>query len=234
MFTKKILRFLLAFWLLPLALGCQPDKKDKESPKPEKWEFSTKRHYIRYVASKRELQTEVSFETERKDARLPSKYWLGEQVMQVKSLPNSAPQFRLLQEPVNFSPPYILRHLDTDGQKQLFDTLDLPQLANLRIGSQNLSLSKGGALAWEGGIALGAADELRILITDSDGKTTSIIHIGDTPKGMLPLPLEQIAALPKGAATVSISLSRADIKPQTKTARRIEYYFEDISTSIVP
>jgi hypothetical protein len=211
------------------AAGCQSEAT-KTTATGKRYDINVIRYYVRYIAAKKEIQADVNFQLGKSDAALPAKFFFGDQAMELKKLSNLGTMFRYVQSPANFSPPFVFRYSEADGST-VRDSLSLPFLQDLRIGSKNLSLSKGGIIAWAGE-ALTTNDILRIIITDASGGTTTINHVGTTPIGNLPLPLEQIATLPKGEATFSISLTRSNASQHI--SRKIEYYFEDFKADIVP
>jgi hypothetical protein len=211
------------------AAGCQSEAP-KTPPPAKRYDIDVIRYYVRYISAKKEIQADVNFQLPKADSKIPPKFFFADQQMEAKKLPNVGTMFRYVQSPANFVAPFVFRYTEADGS-EVRDTLNIPLLQDLRIGSKNLSLSKGGVVAWSGE-ALTSNDLLRIIITDASGSTTTINHVGATPVGNLPLPLEQIATLPKGEATFSISLTRSTAAQHI--SRKIEYYFEDFKADIVP
>jgi hypothetical protein len=209
--------------------GCQSGTAKTESKAAKRYPIGVTRYYVRYIAEKKELQAEVNFQLRDKDGGLPSKYFFADAQMQIKKLPEVGTTFRYIAAPATFASPFVFRYTELDGQEQR-DSVALPLLLDVRFGSKNLSLSKGGILVWTGP-ALEATDLLRIILTDAKGETTTINHVGITPQGQLPLPLEQIATLPLGKAICAVSLTRATASEHI--IRRVEYYFEDFEVEIV-
>jgi hypothetical protein len=225
MYRNLILVFFALF--SAVLAGCQSAASKTETV-AKRYPIAVTRYYVRYIAAKKELQAEVNFQMQEKDGALPSKYFFADAQMQVKKLPEFGTTFRHIAAPATFASPFVFRYFEQSGEEQR-DSITLPFLLDLHFGSKGLSLTKGGLLVWTGP-ALEATDLLRIILTDAKGGTTTINHVGKTPEGQLPLPLEQIATLPLGKATCAISLTRANASEHI--IRRAEYYFEDFEIEI--
>ena len=227
------LSILSVFMLVSIFSGACQSKGKNAAKASVQYPIEHIQCYVRFVESKKEIQSEVSFTM--KDSTLgvaayPKKFFFNEQAMAVKNLPKLGLIFRHVHEPTVYNPPYYFHYTELDSSI-IKDSINMPKLNNLMVKGNQMSLSKGATLAWDNQLTLMTNDVLRILIIDSKGENYTINHAGATLAGELGISFEQLPNLAKGKATLIISQARSVLGE--KISKKIEFYYKEIETEIV-
>lgn len=228
---KFIAFYLLALLALLLTACNNPSNPAKEMA-PERYGFKKVNAYVRYVASQRELKADMTFRTDSTKA-IDGLVVLNDELMQFKHRPKVGLQYVIHKRVLKFDRTQTFAYVEKDGsQQELSGTL--PDFDSLKILSRSISHEKGGLLGWQGP-AFDDKDGLVLLLTDANGQTFSINHIGVTKGTTYQIQPSYAQRMAIGPAKIEATRKRTIINQENGNTQllTIEHYLLPLSFEVI-
>ncbi|MGH1338052.1 MAG: hypothetical protein ACRBFS_18165 [Aureispira sp.] len=227
---KSIVFHLLALLAFLLSACNNPSNPAKDTA-PERYGFKKVNAYVRYVASQRELQADMTFRTDSTKA-IEGLVVINDELMQFKRRPKVGLQYVLNKRVLKFERTQTFAYVEKDGsQQELSGTL--PEFDSLRVLSENISHEKGGLLGWNGP-AFDDKDGMVLLLTDANGQTFSMNHVGVTQGNTYQIQPSYAQRMAIGPAKIEATRKRTTINQTDNNTQllTIEYYLLPLSFEV--
>lgn len=217
--------------MLYLWTACNnPSNPAKEQP-AERYGFTKVNAYVRYVALQRELQADLTFRTDSTKA-IDGLVVLNDELMQFKKRPKVGLQYILNKKVLDFDRKQTFAYVEKDGSQQEL-SITLPEFDSLKVLSGSISHQKGGLLGWEGP-TFDDKDGMVLILTDANGQTFSINHVGVTKGNTYQIQPSYAKKMALGTAKLEVTRKRTSIQQKEGNTQllTIEYYLLPISFEV--
>lgn len=227
----KVIVISLLFVIVGLFAACNNPTNPAKEPAPERYGFQKVNGYVRYVQSLRELQADMTFRTDSTKA-IEGLVVLNDELMRFKRRPKVGLQYVLNKRGKDFERKQTFAYVEKDGSQQEL-SITLPIFDSLQMLSGTLSQKSGGLLGWNGP-AFDNKDGLVLLLTDANGQTFSINHVGVTKGSSYQIPPSYAQRLAVGTAQLEATRKRTNIiqKDSSTQLLTIEYYHLPLSFEV--
>ncbi|MFK7797735.1 MAG: hypothetical protein AB8E82_09785 [Aureispira sp.] len=219
--------FIAAFY------ACNNLSNPSQETTPQRYGFQKINAYVRYVALQRELQADMTFRTDSTKA-IEGLVVLNDELMLFKKRPKLGLQYTLQKRAMNFKRKQTFAYVEKDGSQQEL-SIALPEFDSLRFLSGSISHQKGGLIGWDGP-AFDEKDGMILLLTDADGQTFSINHVGLTKGSQYQIQPSYAQRLALGTAKLEATRKRTSISQKDSCTQliTIEHYLLPLSFEVTP
>lgn len=214
-----------------LLTACNNPSNPAKGQQPERYGFTKVNGYVRYVALQRELQADLTFRTDSTKA-IDGLVVLNDELMNFKKRPKVGLQYILNKKVMKFDRSQTFAYVEKDGSQQEL-SITLPEFDSLKILSGSISQEKGGLLGWEGP-TFDDKDGLVLILTDANGQTFSINHIGSSKGNTYQIPSSYAKKMALGPAKMEATRKRTSIQQKEGNTQllTIEHYLLPISFEV--
>lgn len=230
-FLMKIIVFNLLVLLTLLLGACTTPSTPAKKQASERYGFKKVNAYVRYLARQRELKADMTFRTDSTKA-IDGLVVLNDELMQFKKRPKVGLQYVLNKRVPEFDRKQTFVYLEKDGSQQEL-SITLPEFDSLRFLSNGISHEKGGLLGWEGA-TFDKKDGLVLILTDANGQTFSMNHVGITKGNTYQIQPSHAQSMALGTATLEATRKRTIIEQKDSSTHllTIEYYLLPFSFEV--
>lgn len=231
---KRIMRLLLITSLLLGCLCCSPERELSEEQQAEKLYAE---YYIRYLQDKKQLKAEATFKRSIDVDSARSIEPNGSIFLQNVQLTPVRIDKRNLryQKEFNrvFEPEYNFKFVDDDEQV-INHNIKMTSIPKFSIESNIGSKANGINIQWEGE-NLKKNEQLIILLSDANDKTSSFVIEGPTSKSSCVFPSTRMDALSNGKGYLYlVKTQKTEVEKEDMLIHTVvEYYSDKMNIEIV-